>query len=410
MGAQLNLFIHGNPSGLDCWYNRKELVELSPEEAGYIKSFYTSNKGDSAPRFVVETKTVGSGEIISYYHYLILGGVYEASGRPSGYIGLTLRIGKAFAPDLLQIYWLLQRLFEEKAVGTLVERKGEQGYQFCVDKLTDLDGIFLKWEADFAREYQYVLSTIPLQRVASPKTPVEQHLALADFLERTLQGDYREQLTQGCRLVVSSLIPSRRELAACKKLQEENRKLQEDLNGMTSKNANFLSEMEKLKREKEELDISLKKKTTELENCRRVLGRISDLLGEQSVQSSQAFNPGKGHQSRTTSDDSVPQQGYANGSDSGDATLPRFSVAILLGLLALLFVSQVYMIFQVRSLSEIDGSKSMQYNVQVDSIQECDSAREVSKDMKGSEKQTLEETIKQESEGEVKDNMESEKK
>lgn len=407
MGAQLNLFIHGNPSGLDYWYNRKELGELSPGEAGYIRSFYTSNKSDSAPRFVVETKTEGSGEIISYYHYLVLGEVYEASGRPSGYIGLTLRIGKAFAPDLLQIYLLLQRLFEEKIVGTLVERKGDQGYQFCVGKLTDLEGVFLQWEADFAREYQYVLRTRQLPRVASTKTPVEASFALADLLEGSMQGGFQEQLAQGCRLIFSLVTSSRRELSACKKLQEENRKIQEDVNGMTCKNANLLSEMEKLKREKEELDISLEKKATELEGCRHVFEDISHLLKKLSPQSSQAFNPGKGHQVRTTSDDSMSPLGHTH-EGAGRESTPRFTVAILLGLLALLFVSQIYMIFQVRSLPKEDGSKNILYNGQVDSIQVCDSAREVPKDMKGSEKLTSEGASEQEPEGDTKYNKELE--
>lgn len=407
MGAQLNLFIHGNPSGLDYWYNRKELGELSPEEAGYIKGFYTSNKGDSAPRFVIETKTEGSGEIISYYHYLVLGEVYEASGRPSGYIGLTLRIGKAFAPDLLQIYLLLQRLFEEKIVGTLVERKGDQGYQFCVGKLTDLEGVFLQWEADFAREYQYVLRTRQLPRVASTKTLVEASFSLADLLEGSMQGGFQEQLAQGCRLIFSLVTSSRRELSACKKLQEENRKIQEDVNGMTCKNANLSSEMEKLKREKEELDISLEKKATELEGFRHVFEAISHLLKKLSPQSSQAFNPSKGHQVRTTSDDSMSPLGHTY-EGAGRESTPRFTVAILLGLLALLFVSQIYMIFQVRSLPKEDGSKNILYNGQVDSIQVCDSAREVPKDMKGSEKLTSEGASEQEPEGDTKYNKELE--
>lgn len=414
MGAQLNLFIHGNPSGLDYWYNRKELGELSPEEAGYIKGFYTSNKGDSAPRFVIETKTEGSGEIISYYHYLVLGEVYEASGRPSGYIGLTLRIGKAFAPDLLQIYLLLQRLFEEKIVGTLVERKGDQGYQFCVGKLTDLEGVFLQWEADFAREYQYVLRTRQLPRVASTKTPVEASFALADLLEGSMQGGFQEQLAQGCRLIFSSVPPSRRVLSACKKLKEENEKLQERMRGMTSEKTSLSGEIEKLKDEKDKLNISLKEKTEKLEDHRRVLGGIlegiSHLLGKQGAQSSQALNPGKGHQARTTSDDSMTPLGYTHEGAGRESTFPRFTVAILLGLLALLFVSQIYMVFQVRSLSATDDSKSMQYNVQVDSIQVCDSAREVSKDMKGSEKLTSEGASEQEPEGGTKYNKESEKK
>lgn len=407
MGAQLNLFIHGNPSGLDCWYNRKELGELSPGEAGYIRSFYTSNKSDSAPRFVVETKTEASGETISYYHYLVLGGVYEESGRPSGYIGLTLRIGKAFAPDLLQIYLFLQRLFEEKTVGRLVERKGDQGYQFCVGKLTDLEDVFLQWETDFAKKCQCVLRTIQLPRVASTKTSVEASFALADLLEGSMQGGFQEQLAQGCRLIFSSVTPSRRELSTSKKLQEENRKIQEDVNGMTCKNANLLSEMEKLKREKEELDISLEKKATELEGCRHVFEDISHLLKKLSPQSSQAFNPGKGHQVRTTSDDSMSPLGHTH-EGAGRESTPRFTVAILLGLLALLFVSQIYMIFQVRSLPKEDGSKNILYNGQVDSIQVCDSAREVPKDMKGSEKLTSEGASEQEPEADTKYNKELE--
>lgn len=406
MGAQLNLFIHGNPSGLDYWYNRKELGELSPEEASYIKSFYTSNRGDSAPRFVVETKKEGSGEIISYYHYLVLGGIYEESGRPSGYIGLTLRIGKAFAPDLLQIYLLLQRLFEEKTVGRLVERKGDQGYQFCVGKLTDLEDVFLQWETDLAKKCQCVLRTIQLPRVASTKTSVEASFALADLLERSMQGGFQEQLAQGCRLIFSLVTSSRRELSACKKLQEENRKIQEDVNGMTCKNANLLSEMEKLKEKTAELQETLGKKTRELGNQSLVLAKIRDLLSVKP----QSFSQSDGRQGDASSDCSMSPLGHTYEGAGRESAFPRFTVAILLGLLALLFVSQIYMVFQVRSLSATDDSKSMQYNVQVDSIQVCDSAREVPNDMKGSEKLTSEGASEQEPEGDTKYNKESEKK
>ena len=255
-------------------------------------------------------------------------------------------------------------------------------------KLIDLEDVFLQWEDDFAKKCQYVLRTTQLLRVASTKTPGESSFALADLLEGSMQGGFQEQLAQGCRLTFSSVTSSRRELSTSKKLQEENRKLQEDVNRMTSENANLLSEMEKLKREKEELDISLKKKTTELEDRRRILEDISHLLGKQRTQSSPVLNPGKGHQARTTLDDSVPQQGHTNGSDSGDAILPRFSVAILLGLLALLLLCQVYLIFQLRSLPTVASSECIQYKGQVDSMQGCDSVQKKSVKMKASQEVT----------------------
>ena len=123
--AQLNLLIHGNPSGWDCWYRKEELGSLSQAELGDLKNFYSSDRSDLQPRFVVDARLDPAGSVIFCCHYLIMGGVAEADGRSSGYVGLTLRIAGEVASDLSLVYNLLKLLFEEKAIGILVDKNRE---------------------------------------------------------------------------------------------------------------------------------------------------------------------------------------------------------------------------------------------------------------------------------------------
>ena len=207
--AQLNLLIHGNPSGWDCWYRKEELGSLSQAELGDLKNFYSSDRSDLQPRFVVDARLDPAGNVIFSCHYLIMGGIAEADGRSSGYVGLTLRIAGEAASDLLQVYNLLKLLFEEKASRILVDKKGEQGYQFRVARLADLEAYFKQWEEGLADYYNGLLrATRAFQRVATPKTHGEQFFAFADLLDDTLKTAFWDQLSQGGRLVFSSSFPS----------------------------------------------------------------------------------------------------------------------------------------------------------------------------------------------------------
>ena len=223
MAVQLNLLIHGNAQGASLWCNKDELSDLSQEERSYFHSFYhSSGENNSTTRFVIDWRTDDkTGKMISYYHYVIQGNVSEAEGRASGYVGLTLRISEAFTPCLLQTYDILRRLFEEKVVGTLVDKTKANGYQFRVAKLEELDDTFRQWEKDLAEEYSSASSLQKSERVPE-KQGKEMYFSLDDLWK--IQGS-SDQLTPGDRLVFSSMELSLQAKSHVKKLKEENNSL-----------------------------------------------------------------------------------------------------------------------------------------------------------------------------------------
>ena len=373
--AQLNLLIHGNPSGWDCWYRKEELGSLSQAELGDLKNFYSSDRSDLQPRFVVDARLDPAGNVIFYCHYLIMGGVAEADGRSSGYVGLTLRIAGEVASDLLQVYDLLERLFEEKAIGILVDKNGEQGYQFRVARLADLEAYFKQWEEGLADYYNGLLrATRAFQRVATPKTHGEQSFALADLLDKTLKTDFWDQLSQGARLVFSSSTTSHQTKLYAKKLEEDNRKLEEDnrkleednrklkednrkLNEqMADKNKTFSGKIEQLKQENEELRAQLQQKTAELEVQNTRINKARDALGTSPTSGCRGRDRG-GNPEYTAPSTADPQHHQPRESEERETLLQRFFVPVLLGLLTLLILSQAYLVYSLHTLSAKEPSE-----------------------------------------------------
>lgn len=352
--AQLNLLIHGNPNGWDCWYRKEELGNLSQAELGDLKNFYSSDRSDLQPRFVVDTRLDPAGSVIFYCHYLIMGGVAEADGRSSGYVGLTLRIAGEAASDLLLVYDLLERLFEEKASRILVDKKGEQGYQFRVARLADLEAYFKQWEEGLAGYYSGLLrATRAFQRVTTPKTPGEQSFALADLLDYTLRTAFWDQLSQGGRLVFSSSFPSQQTKLYAKKLEEDNRKLNEQ---MTDKSKTLSGKIEQLKQEKEELQAQLQQKAAELEVQNTRINKVCDALGT-SPTSGYRERDRSGNPESTAPSTADPQYRRPRESEERETLLQRFFVPVLLGLLTLLFLSQAYLVYCLHTLSVKEPSE-----------------------------------------------------
>ena len=352
--AQLNLLIHGNPNGWDCWYHKEELGNLSQAELGDLKNFYSSDRSDLQPRFVVDTRLDPAGSVIFYCHYLIMGGVAEADGRSSGYVGLTLRIAGEAASDLLQVYDLLERLFEEKASRILVDKKGEQGYQFRVARLADLGAYFKQWEEGLADYYNGLLrATRAFQRVATPKTHGEQSFALADLLDKTLKRDFWDQLSQGARLVFSSSTTSHQTKLYAKNLKEDNRKLNEQ---MADKNKALSRENEQLKQENEELRAQLQQKTAELEVQNTRINKARDALGTSPTSGCRGRDRG-GNPEYTAPSTADPQHHQPRESEERETLLQRFFVPVLLGLLTLLILSQAYLVYSLHTLSAKEPSE-----------------------------------------------------
>ena len=352
--AQLNLLIHGNPNGWDCWYRKEELGNLSQAELGDLKNFYSSDRRDLQPRFVVDARLDPAGSVIFCCHYLIMGGVAEADGRSSGYVGLTLRIAGEAASDLLQVYNLLTQLFKEKAIGILVDKNGKQGYQFRVARLADLGAYFKQWEEGLAGYYNGLLrATRAFQRVATPKTHGEQSFALADLLDDSQQNSFWNQLSQGGRLIFSSSFPSQQTKRYAKKLEEDNRKLKEQ---MADKNKTLSSENEQLTQKNKELEAQLQQKTAELEVQNTRINKAYEALGTSPTSGYLGRDRG-GNPENTVPSSSDSQHHHPRESEERETLLQRFFVPVLLGLLTLLILSQAYLVYSLHTLSAKEPSE-----------------------------------------------------
>ena len=340
--TQLNLLIHGNAQGASLWCNKAELPNLSQKEREYVTSFYTSSgENKSTVSFVIDWRTDEvTGKIISYYHYVIQGNVSEAGGRASGYVALTLRISESFTPRLLLVYDILRRLFEEKVVGTLVDKTEANGYKFRVAKLEALDATFLQWEKDLAKEYVSVLSLQTCDR-APAKQRESKDFSLDDLWK--IQGS-SDQLIPGCRLVFSSNKLSLQSTSQVKKQKEE-------INNLKDENNNLNEEMAKQR-------TVAKNKHDQLEQQNRalsaMLGRIADIL--------KGFSPSGGSSSAPR-----PPRGGAPYASHNQSTVGNvvgeeerrssgLGRQLLVILLALLFASQVYVIWNLPSPSESEYS------------------------------------------------------
>lgn len=329
MAVQLNLLIHGNAQGASLWCNKTELPNLSQEERSYFSSFYHSS-GEDKPttRFEIDWRTDEvTGKKISYYHYVIQGNVSEAGGRSSGYVALTLRISEAFTPHLLQVYDILHRLFNEKVIGNLVDKTAAKGYKFRVDKLDELDATFCQWEKNIATGYGSVLSLQPCD-LASAKLGESKDFSLDDLWKK----DSPDQIIPGRRLVFSSHKLSLQSKLHEQKLNEENKKLQEE---MANRSKEAENQHKQLEQQNKDLNAQL--------------GKIADIVKGSlpGGVSSSAPRPPRGG----TPYASYNQSTVGNVGEEDERRSSGLGRQLLVTLLALLFASQVYVIWKLPSSS-----------------------------------------------------------
>lgn len=228
--AQINLLVHGNPEGHRVWYNPQELKD---SEKNVLSKFYSANEKSPEPTFLVELRQEGAS-YVAYYHYLITQGVQEAGVRGSGYIGLSLRIAGALSFDLQQIYALLDGLFRQQAVGTLVGQTNN-GYRFQVGELSQLEKTFLEWESEIAQLFSFACSMSSPQ-LAPAQEAKRLPFALADLTEQSFIQHWEKYLLAGNSLRFSVDSPSQRAKKTEEELrtqvassQQEANKLQADL-------------------------------------------------------------------------------------------------------------------------------------------------------------------------------------
>lgn len=340
--AQLNLLIHGNAQGASLWCNKRELPELSQAERSYLSSFYNSSgENKSTVSFVIDWRTDEvTKKLISYYHYVIQGNVSEAEGRASGYVGLTLRISESFTPCLLQTYDLLRRLFEEKVVGTLVDKTKANGYQFRVAKLEELDDTFRQWEEDLAKGYSSVLSCPSSCDLAPEKQGEMQYFSLDDLWKIQVSPDL---IISGRGLLFSSTKLSLQSTSQVKKLKEEINNLKDENNNLNEEMAKqrtvAKSDQEKLEQEVKKLKDELSKKNIKLGNQSDILAQIQNLLGD----------PKKVQPTHPVQSPYIPplQSERGHKEDDGRATLlERLFLPVLMGVLFLILLSQAYLIYK----------------------------------------------------------------
>ena len=342
MALQLNLLIHGNAQGASLWCNKTELPNLSQKERSYFSSFYNSS-GENKPtiRFEIDWRTDEvTGKMISYYHYVIQGNVSEAGGRASGYVGVTLRISELIKPSLLLlVYATLSRFFDEKVVGTLVDKTEAKGYKFRVAKLEELDATFVQWEADLAKECGSALSLQTCDR-APAKQGESKDFSLDDLWK--IQGS-SDQLIPGCRLVFSSNKLSLQTMTHVKKQKEEINNLKDENNNLNEEMAKqrtvAKSDQEKLAQEVKKLKDELAQKNIKLSNQSDILAQIQNLLGD----------PKKVQPTHPVQSPYIPpvQSEKGRKEDDGRATLlERLFLPVLMGVLFLILLSQAYLIYK----------------------------------------------------------------
>ncbi len=106
---EVDVFVHGVPNGFRYWGNGAD--------KDYFETFYD----ESAKEIIFQTQTRKSGgKVYCYYHYLVYNIVVAHDGRSGSYFGLSLRID-AFYKDALNIYRMLDMLFNTYIVGDILQ-------------------------------------------------------------------------------------------------------------------------------------------------------------------------------------------------------------------------------------------------------------------------------------------------
>ena len=107
---QLQIYIHGNPKGFN-------YVGPTNEKDFFFQRFYNRSKSVDKELIIESTKS------FCYYTYLLSKNVYDTSGRPDAYFGLTIRFD-AYYLNASNIYTLLDTLCNKWVVGDLLKVEG----------------------------------------------------------------------------------------------------------------------------------------------------------------------------------------------------------------------------------------------------------------------------------------------
>ena len=107
---------HGVPQGHDTWGSAGDR---------YYESFY--GIGDSCKGaktvLVVEVRRDANG-LCSYYTYVRPQNIVAKGGRTGSYFGMSYKVSSNFCTDVYSLYRLFDMIYEEKIMGTIIEKAG----------------------------------------------------------------------------------------------------------------------------------------------------------------------------------------------------------------------------------------------------------------------------------------------
>lgn len=107
---QLQIYLHGNPKGF-------KYIGPANEHDTFFQHFYNRSKNVGKELIIESTKS------FCYYTYLLSKNVYDTSGRPNAYFGLTIRFD-AYYLNASNIYTLLDTLCNKWVIGNLLKVEG----------------------------------------------------------------------------------------------------------------------------------------------------------------------------------------------------------------------------------------------------------------------------------------------
>ena len=115
MDLELDVFIHGVPSGNDFWGK--------DDDRAFFESFYNQNSPNDVNLLVRIRKL--NGKIYCYYNYLVYKNVVGNTGRPGSYFGISFRFN-VYCKDIMNMYKILDTLYNVYILGHVLVKDGTE--------------------------------------------------------------------------------------------------------------------------------------------------------------------------------------------------------------------------------------------------------------------------------------------
>lgn len=195
------VFVHGTPQG----------QKIVPQEDAFVKACYKQDDSD----YLLIEQQFGQGVGYCYYHYLVYSNVQDCSGRPGGYVGITLRSDVA-SQSVKAIYACLDAAYRLIVRPRLLESQGD----WLRFRSPEVDTAVQQEVERFCGNY---IATL-FERMSETIVPSNNKLYPVNLSESE-QANVLALLQQGAKLKVSSAIPSMAQQGAI--MQERERAKQQ---------------------------------------------------------------------------------------------------------------------------------------------------------------------------------------